>query len=154
MTNLRLLAIIEATSITGPAKNLLEFARLGKDAGVDTSIATFARGEAENLFIRTAREAGIAVEVIPESGPFDPSAMRALAAVAGRLHPDIIQTHAVKSHFLARLASIAPLRTTRYSQGIRLSGGVRTRTSFRRAVCTTSSGQSHHCRAYNTRAAP
>ena len=106
MTNLRLLAIIEATSITGPAKNLLEFARLGKDAGVDTSIATFARGEADNLFIRTAREAGIAVEVIPESGPFDPSAMRALADAADRLHPDMIQTHAVKSHFLARLAGL------------------------------------------------
>jgi glycosyltransferase involved in cell wall biosynthesis len=106
MTNLHLLAIIEATSITGPAKNLLEFARLGKDAGVDTSIATFARGEADNLFIRTAYEAGIAVEVIPESGPFDPSALRALATVADRLHPDIIQTHAVKSHFLARLAGL------------------------------------------------
>lgn len=106
MADLHLLAIIEATTITGPAKNLLEFTRLGKDAGVDTSIATFARGEADNLFIRTARAAGIAVEVIPESGPFDPSAMRALAATAERLHPDIIQTHAVKSHFLARLAGL------------------------------------------------
>jgi glycosyltransferase involved in cell wall biosynthesis len=106
MSNLRLMAIIEATSITGPAKNLLEFARLGKDSGVDTSIATFARGEVDNLFIRTAREAGIIVEVIPESGPFDRSVMRALAATADRLHPDIIQTHAVKSHFLARLAGL------------------------------------------------
>ncbi len=106
MTNLRLLAIIEATSITGPAKNLLEFARLGRDAGVETSIATFARGETDNLFIRTVREAGIALEVIPESGPFDRSAMRALAATADRLHPDIIQTHAVKSHFLARLSGL------------------------------------------------
>ena len=106
MTNLRLLAIIEATSITGPAKNLLEFARLAKDAGVDTSIATFARGETDNLFIRTAREAGITVEVIPESGPLDPAAMRTLAATADRLHPDIIQTHAVKSHFLARLSGL------------------------------------------------
>ncbi len=106
MSNLHLLAIIEATSITGPAKNLLEFARLGKEAGVDTSMATFARGETDNLFIRTAREAGIAVEVIPESGPFDPSAMRALASAVDRLHPDIIQTHAVKSHFLARLAGL------------------------------------------------
>ena len=106
MTNLHLLAVIEATSITGPAKNLLEFARLGKDSGVDTSIVTFARGETDNLFIRTAREAGIAVEVIPETGPFDRGAMRALAATADRLHPDIIQTHAVKSHFLARLAGL------------------------------------------------
>jgi glycosyltransferase involved in cell wall biosynthesis len=109
MTNLRLLAIIEATSITGPAKNLLEFARLGKDAGVDTSIATFTRGQTDNLFIRTAREAGIAVEVILENGPFDRSAMRTLASAADRLHPDIIQTHAVKSHFLARLAGLPRL---------------------------------------------
>ena len=106
MTDLHLLAIIEATSITGPAKNLLEFARLGKDAGVATTIVTFARGEADNLFIRTARGAGIIVEVISESGPFDRSAMRALAATVERLHPDIIQTHAVKSHFLARLAGL------------------------------------------------
>ena len=106
MATLHLLAIIEAVSITGPAKNLLEFATLGRDSGVETSIATFARGETDNLFIRTAREAGINVEVIPESGPFDPSAMRALAAAADRLHPDVIQTHAVKSHFLARLAGL------------------------------------------------
>ena len=32
--------------------------------------------------------------------------MRALAAAVDRLHPDIIQTHAVKSHFLARLAGL------------------------------------------------
>ncbi len=106
MSNLRLLAIIEAYSITGPAKNLLEFARLGRDAGIETSIATFTRDEPENIFVRAAREAGIQIEVIRESGPFDLAAMRSLAAVADRLRPGIIQTHAVKSHFLARLAGL------------------------------------------------
>jgi glycosyltransferase involved in cell wall biosynthesis len=106
MSALRLLAIIEAYSITGPAKNLLEFARLGKDSGIETSIATFARDTRENLFVQTAREQGVRVEVIKESGPFDRAAMRSLAEVAHRLHPDVIQTHAVKSHFLARLAGL------------------------------------------------
>ena len=103
---MRLLAIIEAASITGPAKNLLEFGRLGRDAGVETVVATFTRVEGDNLFIRTARDSGIPVEVISERGPFDPQAIRALAQVAKRIAPDIIQTHAVKSHFLARRAAL------------------------------------------------
>lgn len=106
MTALRLLAIIEAYSITGPAKNLLEFACLGREAGVETSIATFARDSDENLFVQTARQLGIRVEVIPERGPLDAAAMRSLATVVDRLQPDVIQTHAVKSHFLARLAGL------------------------------------------------
>ena len=60
MSRLRLLAIIEAYSITGPAKNLLEFARLAREADVETTIATFTRGAPTNLFIDTARQSGIA----------------------------------------------------------------------------------------------
>jgi hypothetical protein len=43
MTPLRLLAIIEAYSITGPARNLLEFARRAAEQNVGTTIATFTR---------------------------------------------------------------------------------------------------------------
>ena len=106
MSRLRLLAIIEAHSITGPAKNLLEFARLAREAGVETTIATFTRGASNNLFIDTAREGGFPVEVIPESGLYDRSVIRNLSQLVERLRPDIIQTHAVKSHFLARCASL------------------------------------------------
>lgn len=106
MNSLHLLAIIEASSITGPARNLLEFARLAKAAGVDTSLATFQRGSGANLFVRTAREMGIQVEVIPERGQFDPKAIRALAGLVDRLQPDVLQTHAVKSHFLSRVAGL------------------------------------------------
>jgi len=104
--SLRLLAIIEAYSITGPAKNLLEFASLARTAGVETTIATFARGSSKNQFIDTARERGLPIEVIHESGLYDRSVIRTLAQLAGRLRPDILQTHAVKSHFLARCASL------------------------------------------------
>lgn len=103
---MRLLAIIEASSITGPAKNLLEFARLARSAGVETVLATFTREEKDNLFIRAARDSGICVEAISERGPFDPQTIRALASAAKRIGPDIIQTHAVKSHFLARRAGL------------------------------------------------
>ena len=108
---LRLLAIIEASSITGPAKNLLEFARHATAQNVFTTIATFTRGASENQFTETVRAAagridGLALETIPERGPFDPETLRALRALAVRVRPDIIQTHAVKSHFLTRLAGL------------------------------------------------
>ena len=101
---MRLLAIMEAHSITGPAKNLLEFAAHAPE--VELTIATFVRGGGSNLFLDTARQAGIPVEVIPEHGLFDRAVLGALQAAVQRFRPDILQTHAVKSHFLARLASL------------------------------------------------
>jgi glycosyltransferase involved in cell wall biosynthesis len=111
MTPLRLLAIIEASSITGPAKNLLEFARRAGELGVFTTIATFTRGESENQFTQTARAlaadcGSVALETIPERGAFDPEILRGLRALAARVRPDVIQTHAVKSHFLGRAAGL------------------------------------------------
>ena len=101
---MRLLAIIEARTITGPAKNLLEFARLAPAQGVEVEIATFVRGEESNLFVESARAQGVTVHTLPEAGRFDRAAIRGLAALADRVKPDIVQTHAVKSHFLARVA--------------------------------------------------
>jgi glycosyltransferase involved in cell wall biosynthesis len=109
VTALHLLAIVEASSITGPAKNLLEFAVLARNAGVETTIATFTRETKENLFVQTAQQAGIHVETIREKGPFDPAAVQAIAEIGARLRPDIVQTHAVKSHFLARRAGLPKL---------------------------------------------
>jgi glycosyltransferase involved in cell wall biosynthesis len=101
VTPLRLLAVIEATSITGPARNLLEFARLAQNERVETVIATFTRG-GSNLFIDTVRNNNIPIEVIEERKPNDPAAQRALLEMIRRVSPAVLQTHAVKSHFLIR----------------------------------------------------
>ena len=101
---MRLLAIIEAYTVTGPAKNLLEFASFAKE--VDLTIASFVRGASSNLFIDTARGAGIKVEVIPERGLFDRNVLSSLKETVARCKPDLIQTHAVKSHFLSRVAGL------------------------------------------------
>ncbi|HKD08438.1 MAG TPA: glycosyltransferase [Bryobacteraceae bacterium] len=101
VTPLRLLAIVEATSITGPARNLLEFTALAQNELVETVIATFTRG-GSNLFIDTVRAKNIPLEVIEERKPNDPAAQRALLETIRRVSPDILQTHAVKSHFLVR----------------------------------------------------
>jgi glycosyltransferase involved in cell wall biosynthesis len=115
MKPLRLLAVIEAYTITGPAKNLLEFARLAAaehNAGqVDVTIATFTRDPAQgtastNLFIESTRQQGTAIEIIPEQGLYDRSVLRQLRQLVERIRPDVLQTHAVKSHFLARAAGL------------------------------------------------
>jgi glycosyltransferase involved in cell wall biosynthesis len=106
MKPVRLLAIIEAYSITGPARNLLEFARLGRQVGVETVIGTFRRSGEDNLFIRTARAQGVQVEPLLERGAWDSSIPGELRDLAARVKPGVIQTHAVKSHFLTRRAAL------------------------------------------------
>jgi glycosyltransferase involved in cell wall biosynthesis len=101
---LRLLAVIEARSLTGPAKNLLEFAQLARGQGVETAIAAFVRNEESNPFLDAARRASLTVHLLAEAGRFDRAAMRGLGALAARIQPDVMETHAVKSHFLVRLA--------------------------------------------------
>ena len=103
---LRLLALIEAYSITGPAKNLLEFARLARPSGIELILATFTREAASNLFIETVREQNIPIEVIEERGAYDARLPQTPRDIAERLQPDILQSHAVKSHFLLRWAGL------------------------------------------------
>jgi len=110
MSRLRLLAIIEAVTITGPAKNLLQFAKLarleGHNPAIEVSIAVFQRPGAPELFLDTARQLSIPVYPIVERGRFDRSVVAQLLSLAKELRPDLIQSHAVKSHFLARQSGL------------------------------------------------
>src|SRR5688572_20614337 len=82
-TTIKLLSLMEATTVTGPAKHLIGFSREARsvkmtDAGlprVEGSIVTFHRApegdgdleaEAPNAFVAAAREAGIEVDVVRE----------------------------------------------------------------------------------------
>jgi len=110
---IRVLVFIEAASVTGPAKNLIEFARLSSLAGkrrgpVEVIIATFQRGDSgeTNGFAQAARAAGVQVEVIPEKRAFDLSVLRKMRSLLSKYNPDIVQTHHVKSHFLACLLGV------------------------------------------------
>ena len=72
MKPVRVVSIIEATTLTGPGKPLIEFAKIaGRQAGsgippAQISLLTFTRGAAgkSNLFIETARAAGLEVDVV------------------------------------------------------------------------------------------
>jgi glycosyltransferase involved in cell wall biosynthesis len=114
---LRVLALLEATTVTGPAKNLIRFCQMvhaDPAAGLSISIAAFHRrppagsesnafaGSESNAFLDAVRAAGIELDVIPERGRFDSSILPVLREIVARRRPDIIQTHAPKSHFLVR----------------------------------------------------
>ena len=135
-STLRVLALMEATTVSGPAKNLIEFCRRARtldplpdgSPAFEISIATFHRGashtaaapesnngggpahgaagEAPNLFVAAARAAGVAVDVIPERFRFDPRVVGELKSIVERRAPDIIQSHQIKSHFLVKLAGL------------------------------------------------
>lgn len=106
---MKLLAVIEAYSMTGPAKNLLEFAQLARELDIETQVATFIRGQESNAFIETARSQGVQVHVLREKSLADRAVLKDLAALVQRERPAIVQTHAVKSHFLVRLAGLPRL---------------------------------------------
>jgi glycosyltransferase involved in cell wall biosynthesis len=110
MKTIKLLAIVEATSITGPAKTLLQFARTARLGGagpaVEVSIAVFQRPNEPDLFIRTASELSVPVYPIAEGGRFDRRVIGLLSALGQSLQPDVVESHAVKSHFLVRKSGL------------------------------------------------
>lgn len=115
---IKLLAVVEATSINAVAKSMLEFCRTARDLNlnahgspvIETSLVTFdrRRGEAEtpNDFVEAARELGIEVDVIKERARFDPRVLPALREIIKRRAPHIVLTHQVKSHFLMKLSGL------------------------------------------------
>jgi len=109
--SLRVLALIESTKVTGPAKNLLQFAQLARQGvegapRVDVELAVFWRQGDSSVFVDAAAASGVTVHRIPEKGRFDRSVIPALADLLRRLEPDILQSHAVKSHFLVRYGGL------------------------------------------------
>lgn len=110
---LRVVAVLEALTVTGPAKNLLRFCRRVRAGGegprIEITIASFTRGSssaAAKDFLAAAAADGIPVDLIPEQGRFDRKAIAGLRAVLGQRKADILQTHAVKSAFLTRFGGL------------------------------------------------
>jgi glycosyltransferase involved in cell wall biosynthesis len=102
--------MLESTKVSGPAKNLLQLARLARDEDsgqrVEVEIVVFWRPNDSPELVEAAASAGIPVHRIPENGRFDRSVIPALAELVRRTRPDILQSHAVKSHFLLRFGGL------------------------------------------------
>jgi len=109
---IRVVSIMEAQFVTGPAKNLLEFAQRAREGSpaVDLSVITYERSNgtsaSANPFVEAAERAGVPVDIVHESRRFDRSIVPQIAGALERRAPDIVQTHNVKSHFLMRYSGL------------------------------------------------
>ncbi|HMK30975.1 MAG TPA: glycosyltransferase, partial [Terriglobales bacterium] len=110
---IRVLSLMEATFVTGPARALLDFAAMAGRGlpgvpRVESAVATFERGRANsaNVFVERATQAGLHVDVIREGFPFDPAILPQLRRLVAERQPDIIQSMNFKSHFLVRLLGL------------------------------------------------
>ena len=105
---------MESDFVTGPAKNMLEFAvRARKTANglpsIELTAATYQRGNghpAENGFVAAAAKAGVPMDIIPEKRRFDPGVISHIERMLEMRKPDIVQTHNVKTHFLMRYSGL------------------------------------------------
>jgi glycosyltransferase involved in cell wall biosynthesis len=106
LRRIRVISIMEADSVTGPAKNLIEFGRQARSE-VELSVVAYLRSaQRETAFIEAARDAGLHVDIVHESGRFDRSVSPKLRNLAAKHDPDIVQTHNTKSHFFLRASGI------------------------------------------------
>lgn len=109
---IKILSLVEATTVNAVAKNVLEFHRAARELcerspdcpTIAAHLVTFERkhdaAQAPNEFITAARELQFEVEIIPERRRFDLRTLAALKQVVDLQRPDIVVTHSVKSHFL------------------------------------------------------
>ncbi len=99
--------MIESATVTGPARNLIEFARAARNPepdlpAVEVTILTYRRGGEESALAQAARDAGVTVITIDERRRWDMGVLPQLRRVVSEHHPDILETRNVKSHFFVR----------------------------------------------------
>lgn len=100
-----MLTLIENATVTGPARNVIEFGRVALPE-VEVTIVTYQRGPQESALATAGREAGLPVALVAERRRWDTQVFRQLRQVIAAIHPDILETRNVKSHFLVRLLGL------------------------------------------------
>jgi len=108
---IRVLTLIESASVTGPARNIIEFAKMARRPeddlpAVEVTLLTYRRGSDESALARAAREAGVPVITVDERRRWDTRVLPQLRQAITKHNPDILETRNVKSHFLVRLLGL------------------------------------------------
>ncbi len=111
MHSIRVLAMLEAHSMTGSAKAVLEFAKEAAHGhsglpNVELSIATFSRGQAESYLSKAIRDMGTPLDIIFERRRFDTNIISQLRSLVAKRRIDLIWSNSIKSHFLVRWAGL------------------------------------------------
>jgi glycosyltransferase involved in cell wall biosynthesis len=114
MAGLKVMALVEATRLTGVARNVLDYARVSATGagGVDVAmaLAVIRRGEETSWQIDPLREhaaaADVPVELLLERHRYDQQIVERLRHLVHTHRPHIIETHHVKSHCLVALSGL------------------------------------------------
>jgi glycosyltransferase involved in cell wall biosynthesis len=111
MRNIRVLAMLEAHTITGSAKAVLEFAKEAARGHsdlpkIDLSIVAFSRERGENCLTKAFADIGTPVDIVFERRRFDTRIIPQLRAFVAQRRADLIWSNSVKSHFLVRWAGL------------------------------------------------
>jgi glycosyltransferase involved in cell wall biosynthesis len=124
----KVIALVEARVVTGPAKNVLQFAAECRDR-VDLTIVTFVRPSEKgsqaaphNAFISEVLRLDLPLEIIGEAGALDLSVLASLRQICARHEADIVQTHSIKSHFLVSLLREKTFRWIAFHHGYTSEG--------------------------------
>lgn len=108
---IRVLTLVESNTVTGPARNIIEFGRRAMSPdrdlpAVEVILGTYQRGLAESLLAKTAGDAGLSSFVIAERRRFDIAVIPQLKHLVAKCRPDILESRNVKSHFLVRVSGL------------------------------------------------
>ena len=106
--SIRVLTLIESSTVTGPSRNLIEFGKLAANPEpgllpVQVIVATYQRGPGESPLAVTAKNAGLSVFTISERRRWDTKVFPQLRQMIAQCQPDILESRNVKSHFLVRM---------------------------------------------------
>ena len=104
---IRVLTLIENATVTGPARNVIEFGKMAARAeaglpAVQVTLVTYRRGAEESQLAIAAREAGLDVHTVAERRRWDTQVLHQLRQLVAELKPDILESRNVKSHFFVR----------------------------------------------------
>ena len=111
-TPIKILSIVEATTINAVAKNVIEFHRVAREMTLKSSsfpeiqgrVVTFERmretNQPPNEFVNALHKMDLKVDVINERRRFDLRAISSLRKIVADFNPNLVVTHSVKSHFL------------------------------------------------------
>ena len=109
--SIRVLTLIESSTVTGPSRNLIEFGKLAANPEpgllpVQVIVATYQRGPGESPLAVTAKNAGLSVFTISERRRWDTKVFPQLRQMIAQCQPDILESRNVKSHFLVRILGL------------------------------------------------
>jgi glycosyltransferase involved in cell wall biosynthesis len=119
-TDLRLAAIIDTSSVSGPGRQLAALLARLRTAEVKTLVVTFHRtGRPRSPYLEYLERAGVEYAVLEERGRFDIGVVRRLSRLLDDWHPHLVQTHGYKPtvfvYLLRRLG--APWRWLAFFHG-------------------------------------